>query len=137
MDNCSSFALFFPQNNPRVTGCNMLHKCLLEDPCFLKWVKSALHTCFVLAGAISAHNGQVCSSWGNYHFKTFDGDVFYFPGTCNYLFASDCKRNYEDFNIQIRRSVVNNLPTISHITVKLNGFYIEMTSGSVIFNSKM
>ncbi|XP_018416844.1 PREDICTED: mucin-5AC-like [Nanorana parkeri] len=87
-------------------------------------------------GTGSAHNGQVCSSWGNNYFKSFDGDVFYFPGTCNYLYASNCKSSFEDFNIQIRRSVVNNLPTISHITIKIDGLYIELQSGSVAFNSQ-
>lgn len=87
-------------------------------------------------GTNSAHNGQVCSTWGNYHFKTFDGDVFYFPGMCNYLFASNCKSNFEDFNIQIRRSVVNNLPAISHITVKIDGVYIELQNGTIAINGK-
>uniref|UniRef100_A0A803Y6Q7 VWFD domain-containing protein n=1 Tax=Meleagris gallopavo TaxID=9103 RepID=A0A803Y6Q7_MELGA len=49
-----------------------------------------------------AHNGRVCSTWGNFHFKTFDGDIFYYPGLCNYVFASHCNTAYEEFNIQIR-----------------------------------
>ncbi|KAM3920277.1 mucin-5AC-like [Leptodactylus fuscus] len=88
----------------------------------------------VMKTAVSAHNGQVCSTWGNSYFKTFDGDIFYFPGTCNYLYASNCKSNFEDFNIQIRRSIVNKLPTISHISVKIDGVYIELQSGTVAIN---
>ncbi|XP_059704189.1 mucin-5B-like [Haemorhous mexicanus] len=79
-----------------------------------------------------AHNGRVCSTWGNFHFKTFDGDIFTFPGLCNYVFASHCNAAYEDFNIQIRREVVANTPTISHITMKLEGVVAELTKDAVI-----
>ncbi|XP_048463238.1 mucin-5B-like [Rhincodon typus] len=72
------------------------------------------------------HNFRVCSTWGNYHFKTFDGDVYYFPGTCNYVFASQCLSSYEEFNIQMRRSIVNGLPRITHIVLKVDGSVIEV-----------
>ncbi|KAM9149379.1 mucin-5AC-like [Pangshura tecta] len=81
-----------------------------------------------------AHNGRVCSTWGNFHFKTFDGDIFHFPGLCNYVFASHCKSAYEDFNIQIRRTVLESSPVISHITLKLDGMVIELTSDSIVVN---
>uniref|UniRef100_A0A663EUW0 VWFD domain-containing protein n=1 Tax=Aquila chrysaetos chrysaetos TaxID=223781 RepID=A0A663EUW0_AQUCH len=63
-------------------------------------------------------------TWGNFHFKTFDGDIFSFPGLCNYVFASHCNAPYEDFNIQIRRTVVENAPTINRITMKLEAFFL-------------
>ncbi|XP_026509701.1 mucin-5AC [Terrapene carolina triunguis] len=81
-----------------------------------------------------AHNGRVCSTWGNFHFKTFDGDIFHFPGLCNYVFASHCKSAYEDFNIQIRRTMLESSPVISHITLKLDGMVIELTSDSIVVN---
>uniref|UniRef100_A0A8C3BD31 VWFD domain-containing protein n=1 Tax=Cairina moschata TaxID=8855 RepID=A0A8C3BD31_CAIMO len=68
-----------------------------------------------------SHNGRVCSTWGNFHFKNFDGDIFYFPGVCNYIFASNCKSSYEDFNIQIRRTMVENATMITHVIMKLEG----------------
>nr|XP_009672766.1 PREDICTED: mucin-5AC-like [Struthio camelus australis] len=82
-----------------------------------------------------AHNGRVCSTWGNFHFKTFDGDIFHFPGLCNYVFASHCNAAYEDFNIQIRRTVVGNTPAIDHITMKLEGVVAELTKEAVTVNS--
>ncbi|XP_034624663.1 LOW QUALITY PROTEIN: mucin-5AC [Trachemys scripta elegans] len=81
-----------------------------------------------------AHNGRVCSTWGNFHFKTFDGDIFHFPGLCNYVFASHCKSAYEDFNIQIRRTMLESSPVINHITLKLDGMVIELTSDSIVVN---
>ncbi|KAM6068296.1 mucin-5AC-like [Theristicus caerulescens] len=83
-----------------------------------------------------SHNGRVCSTWGNFHFKTFDGDIFYFPGVCNYIFASNCKSPYEDFNIQIRRTMVENATVITHIVMKLEGVVIELTRGSVLLDGK-
>ncbi|XP_068874833.1 mucin-5AC [Aphelocoma coerulescens] len=83
------------------------------------------------------HNGRVCSTWGNFHFKTFDGDIFYFPGVCNYIFASNCKSSYEDFNIQIRRAMVENATVITHVIMKLEGVVIELTRGSVRLDNKL
>ncbi|XP_051778461.1 mucin-5B-like [Erpetoichthys calabaricus] len=84
-----------------------------------------------------AHNGRVCSTWGNYHFKTFDGDIFQLPTTCNYLLVSHCKSNYEDFNIQLRRTVENNQPTLGKVTMKLDGSVIELTKDGVSVNGEM
>ncbi|XP_067901943.1 mucin-5AC-like [Heterodontus francisci] len=72
------------------------------------------------------HNDHVCSTWGKYHFKTFDGDVYYFPGTCNYVFASQCLSTYEDFNIQMRRTTVDGLPRITQIVLKIDGSVVEV-----------
>uniref|UniRef100_A0A8C0UJN3 Mucin-5AC n=1 Tax=Cyanistes caeruleus TaxID=156563 RepID=A0A8C0UJN3_CYACU len=66
------------------------------------------------------------------HFKTFDGDIFTFPGLCNYVFASHCNAPYEDFNIQIRREVVANISTVNRITMKLEGVVAELTKGAVL-----
>uniref|UniRef100_A0A8C7U0W8 VWFD domain-containing protein n=1 Tax=Oncorhynchus mykiss TaxID=8022 RepID=A0A8C7U0W8_ONCMY len=70
---------------------------------------------------------NICSTWGNYHFKTFDGDIFQLPSTCNYVVTSLCHSSYEDFNIQMRRQVVDNQPTISKITMKLDGTVVDAT----------
>uniref|UniRef100_A0A8C9SH67 VWFD domain-containing protein n=1 Tax=Scleropages formosus TaxID=113540 RepID=A0A8C9SH67_SCLFO len=57
----------------------------------------------------------------------FDGDVFQLPSSCNYILTSLCKSTYEDFNIQMRRQVVGDQPTISKITMKLDGTVVEVT----------
>ncbi|XP_058858203.1 mucin-2 isoform X1 [Acipenser ruthenus] len=90
----------------------------------------------IISAVNPAHNGHVCSTWGNYHFKMFDGDVFNLPSTCNYVLASQCKSNYEDFNIQMRRAVVNDLPTISTITMKLDGIVLQFTKNAISVNGK-
>uniref|UniRef100_A0A8C9SP20 VWFD domain-containing protein n=1 Tax=Scleropages formosus TaxID=113540 RepID=A0A8C9SP20_SCLFO len=90
----------------------------------------------------NTHNGQVCSTWGDYHFKTFDGDVFQLPSSCNYILTSHCKGTFEDFNIQMRRQVVEDQPTISKITMKLdgtvvNGVLIERSVSYVTITAKL
>ncbi|XP_038855686.1 uncharacterized protein LOC120052695 [Salvelinus namaycush] len=97
---------------------------------------SVLNWLSVSSGVSPIHNGQVCSTWGNYHFKTFDGDIFQLPSTCNYVVTSLCHSSYEDFNIQMRRQVVDHQPTISRITMKLDGAVVELSKGSVVVNGK-
>ncbi|XP_073693768.1 mucin-5B-like [Garra rufa] len=78
-----------------------------------------------------AHNKQVCSTWGNYHFKRFDGDIFHLPSTCNHIMCAMCESSNEDFNIQMRRQVINDQPTITNITMKLDSTVVELTKNSV------
>ncbi|KAA8591404.1 hypothetical protein FQN60_002347 [Etheostoma spectabile] len=85
-----------------------------------------------LTGVSPIHNDQVCSTWGNFHFKTFDGDVFQLHSTCNYVLTSSCRSSYKDFNIQIRRQGAGNNPTISNIIMKLEGSVVELSEGSVV-----
>ncbi|XP_064194054.1 mucin-5AC-like [Anguilla rostrata] len=96
-----------------------------------------MSSAFLGPGTSPAHNGQVCSTWGNFHFKTFDGDFFQLPSSCNYIFTSLCKSSFEDFNIQIRRQVVNGLPTITMITMKLDGIVLELSKDSLTVNGEI
>ncbi|XP_039988196.1 mucin-2-like [Xiphias gladius] len=78
-----------------------------------------------------SHNDQFCSTWGNYHFKTFDGDFFQLPFTCNYILASQCKSSYENFNIQLQRQEINGVITIKKVTMRLEGIVVELANTSI------
>ncbi|XP_076011969.1 mucin-5B-like [Genypterus blacodes] len=89
-----------------------------------------------IAGVSPVHNGQICSTWGNSHFKTYDGDIFQLHSACNYILTSTCKSTYNDFNVQIRRQEVDGFPTISNIIMKLEGTVVELAKGSVLIDGK-
>ncbi|XP_034418303.1 mucin-5AC-like [Cyclopterus lumpus] len=90
-----------------------------------------------ITGVSPIHNGQVCSTWGNFHFKTFDGDVFQLHSTCNYVLTSSCRSSYKDFNIQLRRQDAGDHYTIKSIIMKLEGSVVELSEGSVIVDGTL
>ncbi|KAM7406673.1 hypothetical protein PAMP_001038 [Pampus punctatissimus] len=88
------------------------------------------------SGVSPIHNNQVCSTWGNFHVKTFDGDVFQLHSTCSYVLTSFCKGSYKDFNIQIRRQDAGGHSSISNIVIMLEGTVVELSKGSVVIDGK-
>uniref|UniRef100_A0A8D0FU78 Otogelin like n=1 Tax=Strix occidentalis caurina TaxID=311401 RepID=A0A8D0FU78_STROC len=46
----------------------------------------------------------ICKSWGQYHFETFDGIYYYFPGNCSYIFAKDCSAPEPQYTVWVHNS---------------------------------
>uniref|UniRef100_A0A9J7XSW5 Uncharacterized protein n=1 Tax=Cyprinus carpio carpio TaxID=630221 RepID=A0A9J7XSW5_CYPCA len=89
-------------------------------------------------------------TWGNFHFKTFDGQFFQVTDTCNYVMTVMCDIPISDFNIQMQRETVNGSITFStiiffhilYISIRVsvpinkNGIQIEGSPTSVKISNK-
>ncbi|XP_073460907.1 mucin-5AC-like isoform X2 [Aquarana catesbeiana] len=85
----------------------------------------------------TSHSEQVCSTWGNYHFMTYDGDFYYYPGKCKYVFASHCKGSQEDFNILFQRTEEEFGPVIRYISIKIHEVVIEISTNSITMDGEL
>uniref|UniRef100_A0A3B3CCS6 VWFD domain-containing protein n=1 Tax=Oryzias melastigma TaxID=30732 RepID=A0A3B3CCS6_ORYME len=83
------------------------------------------------------HVSSICSTWGREHFKTFDGDVFQFPGLCEYNLVSDCHELYQEFSVHLKRTEVDGKPTVSYVVVTVNDLLFHITKSLVVFNSEV
>ncbi|XP_051975188.1 mucin-2-like [Xyrauchen texanus] len=83
------------------------------------------------------HQSTVCSTWGNFHFKTFDGYFFQQPDTCNYVLAVMCDITSSDFNIQMQRKTENGLITFSTVSIKLEGTVIKLSNGDITMDEEV
>ncbi|KAK2842372.1 hypothetical protein Q5P01_012572 [Channa striata] len=80
------------------------------------------------------HVSSICSTWGREHFKTFDGDVYQFPGTCEYNLASDCHETYREFSVHIKREENDGNPTVNYVVVTINDLLFHLTKSQVTLN---
>eukprot|EP00079_Xenopus_tropicalis_P034855 XP_017948626.1 PREDICTED: mucin-2 [Xenopus tropicalis] len=88
----------------------------------------------IIPGRPIDHTNSICSSWGNFHYKTFDGVIYQFPGTCNYNLATDCGNSYHDFSIHIQRAIENGSPVIHQINMQIKDVTIELKRDSEKLN---
>ncbi|KAL1247267.1 hypothetical protein QQF64_022643 [Cirrhinus molitorella] len=113
----------------------------VEDPLdFKTWATTTvipMSTLLVTKGEPNPdHRSTICSTWGNFHFKTFDDQFFQVPDTCNYVLAVMCDSTASDFNIQMQREIVNETITFSTVTVKLEGVVIKITNGDITMDDQ-
>ncbi|XP_066559033.1 mucin-2 [Amia ocellicauda] len=80
------------------------------------------------------HVQNICSTWGNKHFKTFDGDVFQFPGMCDYNLASNCHESYLEFSVHLRRVEIGGHPTINEVVIRIKDVDIMFRKTHVTVN---
>ncbi|XP_030911677.1 mucin-2 [Geospiza fortis] len=89
-------------------------------------------------GRTRSHGHYVCSTWGNNHFKTFDGDIYQFPGLCEYNFVSDCREAYKEFSVHIQRALNSNShPEIQYILVKIKDITVYLKPNLVVVDGRI
>ncbi|XP_016319945.1 mucin-2, partial [Sinocyclocheilus anshuiensis] len=74
--------------------------------------------------------------WGNFHFKTFDGDVYQFPGMCEYNLVSDCQSLIRQFSVHVKRTEHSTGPNISRVSITINDIGVELTEKQVAVNGE-
>ncbi|XP_067291788.1 mucin-2-like [Pseudorasbora parva] len=75
--------------------------------------------------------------WGNFHFKTFDGDFYQFPGMCEYNLVSDCQTHViRQFSVHVKRTENSNSPKISRVSISINDITVELTEETVMVMGK-
>lgn len=82
---------------------------------------------------------HVCSTWGDFHYKTFDGDVFRFPGLCDYNFASDCRDSYKEFAVHLKRGLgkAGGHSQIESVLITIKDDTIYLTHKLAVVNGAM
>ncbi|XP_028642690.1 mucin-2 [Grammomys surdaster] len=102
--------------------------------------------CLVLALAMGSElqkearsRNHVCSTWGDFHYKTFDGDVFRFPGLCDYNFASDCRDSYKEFAVHLKRGLgeAGGHSQIESVLITIKDDTIYLTHKLAVVNGAM
>lgn len=85
------------------------------------------------------HGHNVCSTWGDFHYKTFDGDVFRFPGLCDYNFASDCRDSYKEFAVHLKRTAGRGggPPQLEYILLTVKDDTVYLTRQLAVVNGAM
>ncbi|XP_065813198.1 mucin-2 isoform X2 [Labrus bergylta] len=100
--------------------------------CFLAFSVSSVSE--VQARQVRNHVSSICSTWGREHFKTFDGDVYQFPGMCEYNLASDCHSPYQEFSVHMKRKDNDGNPTVGYVVVTINDLSFHLTKTLVTVN---
>lgn len=87
-------------------------------------------------GRTRNHGHSVCSTWGDFHYKTFDGDIFRFPGLCDYNFASDCRDSYKEFAVHLKRGLGRDgaHPQLDYILLNIKDDTIYLTRQLAVLN---
>ncbi|XP_068596041.1 mucin-2-like [Brachionichthys hirsutus] len=99
---------------------------------------SGVWLCFLALSVVSVidvqgklvrnHVSSICSTWGRDNFKTFDGDVFHFPGLCEYNLVSDCHESYQEFSVHIKKGMKKDgNPTVSYVVVTISDLSFHIT----------
>uniref|UniRef100_UPI001ED85821 mucin-2 n=1 Tax=Scatophagus argus TaxID=75038 RepID=UPI001ED85821 len=89
----------------------------------------------VQARLVHNHVSSICSTWGREHFKTFDGDIYQFPGMCEYNLVSDCHESYQEFSVHMKKTENDGNPTVGYVVITIADLSFKLTKNLVTVNS--
>ncbi|XP_066217583.1 mucin-2-like [Saccopteryx leptura] len=109
-----------------------------RPPSSSSWPRPTRAPC-AASGRARNHGHSVCSTWGDFHYKTFDGDLYRFPGLCDYNLASDCRDSYKEFAVHLKRSPGRSggHPQVDYILLTIKDDTIYLTRQLVVVNGAM
>ncbi|XP_019623677.1 PREDICTED: mucin-2-like isoform X2 [Branchiostoma belcheri] len=81
-----------------------------------------------------------CTAFGQSHYRTFDGQMYYFRGSCTYLLAGDCADNTFKIHVRNQRDCSAAAPCHRFVTIYLGNMVIRIekgASGPVVFHNDL
>ncbi|NXA37861.1 OTOGL protein, partial [Eudromia elegans] len=84
-------------------GCLNGAVCTEAGECDCQIFQARGNRCQIVPNSGKDRDG-ICKSWGQYHFETFDGIYYYFPGNCSYIFAKDCSSPEPQYTVWVHNS---------------------------------
>ncbi|XP_069823958.1 mucin-5B-like [Dendropsophus ebraccatus] len=78
---------------------------------------------------------KYCSTWGMYHFRTFDERTFSFEGRCKYDFTFDCHSKTPLFHITVHRPTAEK-NNIIYFTAAINNVHMVVSPEGVFVDKE-
>ncbi|KAG2462996.1 MUC2 protein, partial [Polypterus senegalus] len=134
-DKCSVHSCIHIKDTFISTVANIVCPTFHPENCQPGTIQTAPDGCCKTSRAPN-HNNRICSTWGNSHFKTFDGDVYQFNSTCDYNFASDCHNSLPEFSVHIQRADTEGKLLIESVVITIKDYIIFLTKDTAVVNEE-